>query len=272
GHTETTDPTALMFSADVVHVIAAGTWLGGLVALAGALRAARSGRVAPDAVALRVARFSTLAAVVSIATAITGITLAWGTVRSFDALTSTDYGRVLLVKVGLVALVVGLAVLNHFWLAPAVRAHEPDARPLLLRAVAVEASSLVAVLLVTASLVNLEPARVAADPGLFEATVPFGDATAVVQVDPARVGENSVHVYLVDEVGRQLTLPEDPTFSFTLEEDDIGPIVRTPLRAGPGHYTLDGPEMSLRGTWTLEIRARVSTFEEATATVEIPVR
>src|SRR5690606_10667165 len=65
GHTETTDPTALMFGADVLHVVAAGAWAGGLVLLAGALRAARSGRVAPAAVATRVARFSTMAAVVS---------------------------------------------------------------------------------------------------------------------------------------------------------------------------------------------------------------
>src|SRR5690606_5006575 len=33
GHTETTDPRALMFGADVLHVVAAGTWAGGLVLL-----------------------------------------------------------------------------------------------------------------------------------------------------------------------------------------------------------------------------------------------
>ena len=67
-------------------------------------------------------------------------------------------------------------------------------------------------------------------------------------------------------------MPEDPTFNFRLEDEDIGPIVRTPWRLGPGHYTLLGPEMSLPGTWTLEIRARLSTFDEATAVVEIPIR
>lgn len=272
GHTETTDPRALMFGADVLHVVAAGTWAGGLVLLAGALRAARSGRVAPSAVATRVARFSTTAAVVSIATGVSGVVLAWGTVRSIDNLTSTDYGRVLLVKVGLVVLVGIAAVINHFWLVPAVNADRPDSRQLLLRTVLLEAAVLLAVVVVTSSLVNLEPARVAAGRGMFEDSIAFGDGTAVIQVDPAKAGVNDIHLYLIDKAGRQLELPEDPTFSLRLEKDDIGPIVRTPWRAGPGHYILNGPEMSLKGKWILEIRARLSTFDEATATVEIPIR
>ena len=99
-----------------------------------------------------------------------------------------------------------------------------------------------------------------------------GTLGRLLQVDPARAGENAVHVYLIDQAGRQMDLPESPTFSFRLESEDIGPITRTPWRVGRGHYTLDGPEMSLPGRWTVEIRARTLTFDEATATVEVPVR
>jgi copper transport protein len=178
---------------------------------------------------------------------------------------------VLLVKVGLVALVGVLAVVNNRWLVPAVREGDTRARRTLFDTVRIEALGLLAAVVVTAALVNIEPARLAAEGGLYEATVPFGEGNAVVQVDPARAGENAVHVYLLDDVGRQFDLPSAPTFGFSLPEQDVGPITRTPWRVGRGHYTLDGSEMSIPGTWTLEIRARVSEFDEYVATVEVPV-
>jgi copper transport protein len=67
-------------------------------------------------------------------------------------------------------------------------------------------------------------------------------------------------------------LIDTPTFSFTLSSRDIGPIDRTPWRAGPGHYTYEGLEMSMRGTWTIDITGRTSTFDESTATVQVPIR
>jgi copper transport protein len=272
GHTETTDPRAVMFLADVVHVLAAGAWLGGLVLLARELRATHRGTVAPAVTAGRVARFSDVAAVVSVTAGVAGLVLAWGTVRNLDALTSTTYGRVLMAKIGLVALVAVAAVYNRRRLAPAVLAGEDDARRVLFRTVRIEVVGLLAAVLATALLVNIEPARVAAAPGLVERTVAFGDGTAVLQVDPARSGDNAVHLYLLDEVGRQLDLPQSPTFEFRLEAEDIGPIVRTPWRVGQGHYTLEGPELSRPGTWTIEIRARTSQFDETTATLDVPVR
>jgi copper transport protein len=153
-----------------------------------------------------------------------------------------------------------------------VRDGDEDARRVLFHTVRIEVVGLLAAVLVTASLVNLEPARLSATPGLFEETVPFGDGTAVVQVDPAQAGDNAVHIYLLDQAARPLDLAQAPSFSFFLPSEDIGPITRTPWRVGRGHYTLDGPEMSLPGEWTIEIRARTSTFDETTATVEVPVR
>jgi copper transport protein len=203
------------------------------------------------------------------------VALAWGTVRNLDALTSTTYGRTLLVKVAIVALVGAAAIYNKRWLVPAVRAggEEGDhARSALGRTVRLEVVGMLAAVVVTAALVNIEPARLAASPGIFEQTVAFGDGSAVIQVDPAEAGDNSVHVYLLTETGGQLELDEPPVFRFTLAAMDIGPIEREPFRAGPGHYTIDGRELAIAGTWTVEVRGRISQFEEAVATVQVPVR
>jgi copper transport protein len=178
----------------------------------------------------------------------------------------------------LVVAVGALAAYNHWALLPEVRSAaagegdgEARATTTLTRTVRAEVVGLLAVVAVTAALVNLAPARNASG-GVVERTTTFGDGSAVVLVDPAKRGDNTVHVYLLDDIGRQLELTEPPTFSFTLSSQDIGPIERTPWRAGPGHYIYDGPGLSLRGTWTVEIRGRTSTFDEATATVQVPVR
>jgi copper transport protein len=272
GHTESTDPRAVAYAADVIHVLTAGTWAGGLAMLAVELRATRRGHRSPETAAERVARFSALATVVSIAAAVAGVVLAWGTVRHVDALTSTKYGRTLLVKVAAVALVGVAAVYNNRTLVPAVKRGAARARAVLWRTVLAELAGIVVVVIVTAALVNMEPARLAASPGVIEKTVPFGRGTAVVQVDPGEAGENSVHVYLLDATGGQQELVGEPTFSFTLDARDIGPIDREPYRAGPGHYIVDGREMSIPGTWTIEVHGRISQFEEAHATAQVNVR
>ena len=57
--------------------------------------------------------------VISVATLlVTGIINAWALVGSFDALAATDYGRILMLKIVLFAMMVGVAAINRFWLTP----------------------------------------------------------------------------------------------------------------------------------------------------------
>jgi copper transport protein len=97
--------------ADLLHVGAASLWLGGLVALAFALRA-RGDRAA----ILR--RFSNLALVSVLVLAATGVIRALSELDSVSQLWSTGYGRVLLVKTGLLAVLVAIGWVNRFRLIP----------------------------------------------------------------------------------------------------------------------------------------------------------
>jgi len=104
GHASAGDLVPLALVTDVVHVGAVAAWLGGLVLLlAFVLR-----RRLPEELRSVVPRFSTLAQVAVAAIVASGAFQGWRQVRSFDALTSTTYGRLLLTKTvafaGLVAL------------------------------------------------------------------------------------------------------------------------------------------------------------------------
>lgn len=119
GHTRTMEPRWLGYSADVAHVWAGAVWFGGLaVLIAIARRRRRAGDVRGSVEAI--ARFSGWAGLALAGVAVSGTALGWIEVRSLDALTSTAYGRLLMVKVGLVAVVVVGAALNRFRLVPAI--------------------------------------------------------------------------------------------------------------------------------------------------------
>ncbi|MCX4747880.1 FixH family protein [Kitasatospora sp. NBC_01287] len=94
---------------DMLHLVAMACWLGGLVALVLALR---------DGAGVAVAdRFSKVALVSVAALVATGVYQAWRGVGSWGALVDTEYGRLLLIKVGLVLVMLGAAFFSRRWTA-----------------------------------------------------------------------------------------------------------------------------------------------------------
>lgn len=107
-------------TADVLHLIAASAWVGALAPLILTLAAARGDRALawPSLARSATERFSTLG-VLSVATlAATGIVNAWILVGSFHALLSTEYGRLLTLKMGVLVVMLVFAASNRFWLTP----------------------------------------------------------------------------------------------------------------------------------------------------------
>ncbi|KOG90012.1 membrane protein, partial [Streptomyces varsoviensis] len=99
----------LAMPVDILHLLAVGCWLGGLVALLVTLRTDTPIRRAA------VQRFSRLAFASVCVLVATGTYQSWRQVGTWGALTGTAYGRWLLLKIGLVAVVVGLAYFSRRW-------------------------------------------------------------------------------------------------------------------------------------------------------------
>jgi putative copper resistance protein D len=122
GHAGSTagETGILHLVADILHLLAAAAWIGGLVSLAFLLGAARRHQdLAWVSLARDVTRrFSTLG-IVSVGTLLaTGIVNAWFLVGSFHALLVTEYGRLLMLKTALFAVMVLIAAANRFWWTP----------------------------------------------------------------------------------------------------------------------------------------------------------
>ncbi|HEV2335176.1 MAG TPA: copper homeostasis membrane protein CopD, partial [Stellaceae bacterium] len=148
--------------ADILHLLAAGGWLGALIPLIYVLWRARSAKWVPIAQQATLS-FSTLG-VVTVATLIaTGLVNTWYLVGNIPDLVGTPYGRLLIVKLALFAAMLSFAAINRFKLTPRLIATPPgDAgvpAPLreLYRSATCETGLALLVLIVVGALVHLKP-------------------------------------------------------------------------------------------------------------------
>ncbi|MER8005351.1 copper resistance protein CopC [Streptomyces sp. NPDC094149] len=109
-HASTGLQPGIAMPVDVVHLLAVAAWLGGLTALLVALYRSKT---PVEAAAVR--RFSTVAFGSVLALVATGVYQSWRQLGSWSAFTDTAYGQLLLAKIGLVALLVGIASISRRW-------------------------------------------------------------------------------------------------------------------------------------------------------------
>jgi putative copper resistance protein D len=117
--------------ADGLHLIAAGAWLGALVAIGDLVRwAARAGVNERLVLAKAVRRFSRIGYGAVAALIGSGLVNAAFLVGSLGGLVGGVYGRVLLVKLGLFAAMLVFAAVNRLWISPALDApHDIHSAP-----------------------------------------------------------------------------------------------------------------------------------------------
>lgn len=302
GHASAGDLVPLALVSDTIHVLAMALWVGGLVCLVAVVLP----RPDVDEARGAVTRFSQLALGCVVAIVATGAFQAWRQVRTIDALRETEYGTLLIVKVVLVAVIVVVAAVSREVVyrvyqreARVVAAvggpslgGEPDGHEIggprendaddeppvdgprelrrLRGSVAIEVLFAVAVLTVTALLVNTNPAKDELE-GPFLARVETDELVFDVQVLPAVAGPNDLHVFALTTTGGQTdTLEMTATMEFP--EQEIAPIEVPLQRLGPGHYSAVGFNVPIAGDWVLELGALVTPVDEVTAETTLTIR
>jgi copper transport protein len=286
GHASTAGTLAMV--SDVAHVIAAALWTGGLGFLFLALMQAHEDRwpLATRAVP----RFSNMAVISVVVLLVAGIINGYLQVRTWSALWETEYGLLLLAKVALVLPLLALGAYNNRYAVPRLKAGIASVleRRRFLRAAGVELGIMVAIVAVTAVLVNAEPARTemgmemeegaahteeptedTADHEAFEGMVMLGDSEVMVMVDPAMPGDNTIRLTFA-------SVPENLTrvsASASLPSQNIGPLdfEAEPDPAEPGTYVIENASLSIAGEWELRVEALLGEFDLLTETIAVPI-
>ncbi|MGW4593824.1 copper resistance CopC/CopD family protein [Streptomyces sp. NPDC004457] len=338
-HASTGLQPGIAMPVDVVHLLAVAAWLGGLTALLTALYRAPA-EMPVEAAAVQ--RFSRVAFGSVLALVVTGVYQSWRQLGSWSAFTETRYGQLLLVKIGLVAVLVGIAAVSRRWTGrltdPAVRtgrtekaearkeqvaaskatggkgtgAGSRDSRRAaqlarqraaadaarakrlrdgdpnrfgLRRSVLAEAGVALVLLAVTTALTQTEPGRTeqeakaatstsagsgtSAASGALTLDMPFdtggtdGKGVVSIDLDPARVGGNEMHVYVQRPNGRAFDVPEVKV-SFTQEAKKIGPLPVNPDHITTGHWSASGVQIPMAGDWKIAVTVRTSDIDQVT--------
>lgn len=146
--------TTLPLATDVVHVLAAGCWMGALlVLLVAGLPPARAATAPARAMAALVNAFSSTALASAAVVVLSGVVAAWHNVGSVSALGGSSYGRVLLIKLAVLAVAALIGLYNWRRARPALAASGDDAA--IRRAMRAELTAAAVILLVTAVLVAI---------------------------------------------------------------------------------------------------------------------
>ncbi|KKD09574.1 copper resistance CopC/CopD family protein [Streptomyces sp. WM6386] len=331
-HASTGLQTGIAMPVDVVHLLAVAAWLGGLTALLVTLY-----RADTPIERSAVRRFSRLAFSSVLTLVATGIYQSWRQLGSWSAFTDTTYGQLLLVKIGLVTLLVGIAWISRRWtarlgdsaVAPSVEVPQQEEAPErekehvsanakgggskraaqlarqqaavdaarqrrqrdadpdrfgLRRSVLAEASVAVVLLAITTVLTQTEPGRTeeeakaatsssssssTSSSGALTLDMPFdtggedGKGLARIDLDPARVGANEMHVYVERPNGSGFDVPEVKV-SFTLESKGIGPLPVVPDHITTGHWSANGIQLPMAGDWKIAVTVRTSDIDQTT--------
>ena len=257
GHAWTADQRTLAWVSDLGHQVAAGTWVGGAAALLVALRTTS----APSQLARR---FSNAALVAAVVVAATGTASGLINTGSWDAVTSTGYGRLVGAKAAGFLVLLTFGWMNRRHLVPLVeRATAP-----LLRSLRWEVVAAVGVLAVTAVLIDQPPGRSTVEQP-FNGYETSDEVMAQLTVEPARTGTNDLHLYFYDEAtGAQL--PVDAvevtaaTAGIPARRLDLVPV-------SASHVSALGASLTTPGTWSIDVTV-VRAGTPTTVTFEVPIR
>ena len=281
GHAASLRPAPLALAVAALHILSAGLWVGGLLALVvGLWPPLRWRHDAAAVVRDCLRRFSALAALSVGLLVATGLFYAGRQVASPDALVTTLYGKTLLAKTALVAAAGSFGLLNSISLHP--RLASPLARllrrpsgwtPIQLRRlpslVLAEAGLGLLIFGAVAVMTASPPANgpeFAPSPGPAptEASRSADDVLVALEVKPNRPGEN---VFSVTAVSTRRPPPapfERVLLRFT--PSGGGRQISVPMaEIEPGRYRLGGSYLSLAGSWRIDVAIRRRGLEDSVA-------
>jgi copper transport protein len=255
----------------MLHVSAMAAWLGGLAMLVLSFgNAQRDG----------VERFSAIALLAVVTVVGTGTLQGFRQVGSWDGLTSTSYGTLLIWKVIAVAAVLGVAAVarasTHGRLVavrPRVEASVGAAaavgfdRARLRRAVTIESALAVVVIVITSLLMAANPSEATAS-APFSATLTSQGYLSTITVAPGRVGSNEVHIYL-SSPNSSLDQPDDVKVTIQDPSRDVDPISLTVSKAGAGHV-ISTATFPYAATWRMVVTARYG-FDEVKFNADVKI-
>lgn len=259
---------------DYVHLLAASLWIGTLVGvlltlpflLARVPREARGGAVGP-----LVGRVSLMATLSVAALVLTGTIAGIIHLGALDRLFATLYGRVLLLKLGLVGLLLALGFVNRQFFVPAYQRSDgllPEGRLGIQRfrsVVVTEVTLMALVLATTGALAGISPQEQAVfTPTSINVEAEGREFAAALMMTPGAVGVNHVIVNATTAEGSPLLDAKALTLSlFYLSDEQLPPVETLLEETAPGMFE-GNVTIGFAGEWLVTAKLqRETTYDDS---------
>jgi copper transport protein len=265
GHASQTSPAALALGLDWVHLVCGSIWIGGLLGLLVLWFATPATRRRP-ALALVVPRFSSVAFVSVLVLLASGVAASYLHLPTLASLWETSYGKVILIKAGLLAATMLVAAVNLLVTRPrlaaaGIREDLAERAPALLRRlIASEIVLVIAAVLAASVLTSLPPPpKALANLGSASAKVGPGPVTKVVhagayelrvRITPNRAALPNTFAVSIARAGKPLRGAE-VTMRFTMLDMDEQQQIYTLPEHAAGTYSRSAPALVMVGHWGL---------------------
>ncbi|WP_329167036.1 copper resistance protein CopC [Streptomyces sp. NBC_01267] len=156
------------------------------------------------------------------------------------------------------------------------------------KSVLAEAGIAVVLLAVTTVLTTTEPGRTeeeagratsataAVPSGPVDITLPFdtggpkGKGTVALEITPGRTGGNQLHVFVNNPAGKPYDIPE-VKIALTLAAKKIGPLPVVPTHLFTGHWSADGVQIPMAGSWDVAVTVRTSDIDQTTVNKTVKI-
>ena len=267
-------------AADFAHLVAAAVWAGGLIFLALLLFQLHRRHTLPDPdwMVLLLTRYSLSAQIAVFVLALTGLFGSFVQLPDAPSLFTTTYGRVLLIKLVIVAAILALAYFNN---RAVKRAQDTVANTSDLsrftRRVAAEAGMAAVLFISVAVLVqtptpNLPPPTAPAAPSLpFNEMAYDGDLAVHLQITPNQVGHNRYWVHLSHPDSSDIGEVQLVRLFFSHESGDMGQARLDLVDLGEDAFAAEGAFLNRDGQWNLSVYVRRRGMNDALAEIAVPV-
>lgn len=247
--------------ADWMHLLAMGTWVGGLLQLFIVIAPIR--KSLPH-LSFIVVHFSNMARVSVMILTITGVYAAWLHIGSLEAMLTTSYGQAMLVKLLLFMPLLLIGAINLLLTSRGLRAGQSVWSGRLRLLVFTEIIFTIAILAAVGVMTAIAPARLTMSERQASATQEMKNSFFEMSIidgmmihfsiEPGIVGENQFYVELYDETtGAPINDASLIRLRFEAETQNLGESELRPVFDGDGYYVISGSNMSVPDTWRVRM-------------------
>jgi copper transport protein len=266
--------TALAVALDWLHLAAMVVWLGGLVPLVLAIRAARRHPEQAVSLASLVPRFSRLAIACIVVLTLTGLYSYVQNINQLSLLPATTYGRALLIKLALFCVLVLLGAVNLLALSPRLRTASSRWSRAIGRTVRLEIALGALVLLAVGVMTSVAPSKAAWAEHERQGTTETANIDGVdltLRITPAHVGSNAFAVAVHDPRPNATDAATKMLLRFSSLDMNMGTLEAVAAPVDGHGYVAQGAYISMDGRWQIEVILRRAGFEDVRHTFEIHV-